>query len=160
MEVPVYLFTGFMDSGKTTLIRQTLIENDFVAVSPDGTLGDLVDAIAVSKRNIFPVVDSDGYFKGVVFLNDVREIMFYRDIYETTRIRSLMKDAPEYVYQDEKMESVMRKFEDTSAWNLPVLDSSNHYLGFVSKSKIFSEYRKPSTSRSSTSRTTCLNTRA
>ena len=29
MEVPVYLFTGFMDSGKTTLIRQTLVENDF-----------------------------------------------------------------------------------------------------------------------------------
>lgn len=137
------LLTHDTDQAVLTLLKtDDLIENDFVAVSPDGTLGDLVDAIAVSKRNIFPVVDSDGYFKGVVFLNDVREIMFYRDIYETTRIRSLMKDAPEYVYQDEKMESVMRKFEDTSAWNLPVLDSSNHYLGFVSKSKIFSEYRK------------------
>lgn len=28
-EIPVYLFTGFMDSGKTTLIQETLFENGF-----------------------------------------------------------------------------------------------------------------------------------
>ncbi len=137
------LLTHDSDQAVLTLLKTgDLIENDFVPVEPDASLGDLVDVIAVSKRNIFPVVSSDGYFHGVIFLNDVREIMFYRDMYEKVRISELMKDAPEYVYNDEKMDSVMRKFEDTGAWNLPVLDSHNHYLGFVSKSKIFSAYRE------------------
>jgi CIC family chloride channel protein len=52
-----------------------------------------------------------------------------------------MRSAPEYVYEDDKMDAVMKKFEVTDAWNLPVIKHDRTYVGFVSKSKIFSVYR-------------------
>ena len=73
---------------------------------------------------------------------EVRKIMFDTDKYDTLRIYSIMKSTPSFVYEDEKMESVMNKLESTGAWNLPVLDDENRFLGFVSKSKIFSSYRE------------------
>ena len=133
------------DSDKTVLTllhTANLVETDFVPVRPDGTLGDLVKAISASKRNLFPVLDEAGRLHGVVTLNEVRKIMFDTDKYDTLRIYSIMKSTPSFVYEDEKMESVMNKLESTGAWNLPVLDDENRFLGFVSKSKIFSSYRE------------------
>lgn len=137
------LLTHDSDRAVLTLLKTSdLIETNFSTIDIDGNLGDLVKAIATSSRNIFPVVDSSNQFQGIVFLDDVRSMMFDRSQYESVQIRSLMKDAPAFVYDDEKMESVMDKFELTQAWNLPVLDENNKYLGFVSKSKIFSSYRE------------------
>ena len=99
-------------------------------VSKDGT-----------KKYLFPVLDEQGRFQGMVTLDDVRKIMFQRDNYDSIKMYNIMKSAPAFVYLDEKMESVMDKFESTQAWNLPVLDDENKYLGFVSKSMIFSSYR-------------------
>lgn len=136
------LLTHDSDQAVLTLLKTSeLIESDFTSVKIDGTLGDLVDAISKSSRNVFPVVDSRGHFQGYVGLEDVRRDMFKKDIYDQRHIYNYMKSAPEYVYVDEKMDSVMRKFEKTGAWNLPVVDSDRTYLGFVSKSKIFSAYR-------------------
>ena len=101
----------------------------------------MVKAITRSRRNIFPVIDENRRINGVLFLDDVREVMFDRDKYETTTVDDYEKAAPTVVGEDEKMESVMEKFEETGAWNLPVVDSEGRYLGFVSKSKIFSAYR-------------------
>jgi CIC family chloride channel protein len=125
----------------TLLKTDELIENDFSPIGLNQTLGDLVKVIAHSHRNIFPVVTPDGKMQGIVFLDDVREVMFDREKY-TTRIPAYMKQVPEFVYYKEKMESVMNKFEYTGAWNLPVVDDKGKYLGFVSKSKIFSAYRE------------------
>ena len=97
--------------------------------------------IAHSHRNIFPVVNGAGKMQGIVFLDDVREIMFDKDKYDR-HIYTFMKQVPEFVYCKEKMESVMNKFEFTGAWNLPVVDETGNYMGFVSKSKIFSAYRE------------------
>lgn len=136
------LLTHDSDQAVLTLLKtDELIENDFSAIGLDRTLGDLVKVIAHSHRNIFPVVNMEGRMQGIVYLDDVREIMFDRDKYDT-RIYSIMKQVPEFVYCKEKMESVMTKFEFTGAWNLPVVDESGKYLGFVSKSKIFSAYRE------------------
>ena len=126
----------------TLLKTSELVENDFTPVRIDGTLGDLVQIISTSRRNLFPVLDREDHFCGMVTLDDVREVMFDRSKYETTKVSTLMKSAPAFVYQDDKMESVMDKFETTQAWNLPVLDDENKYLGFVSKSMIFSSYRE------------------
>lgn len=137
------LLTHDSDRAVLTLLKTSdLIETNFSTININGNLGDLVKAIATSSRNIFPVVDSSNHFQGIVFLDDVRTMMFDSDQYESVKIRDLMKDAPAFVYDDEKMESVMDKFELTQAWNLPVLDENNKYLGFVSKSKIFSSYRE------------------
>ncbi len=136
------LLTHDSDQAVLTLLKtDELIEDDFSTIGLNQTLADLVKVIAHSHRNIFPVVDSNGLMQGIVYLDDVREIMFEREKYDT-KIYTLMKQVPEFVYCKEKMESVMTKFEFTGAWNLPVVDETGKYLGFVSKSKIFSAYRE------------------
>ena len=136
------LLTHDSDQAVLTLLKtQDLVERDFSPVRYDGTLGDLVQVISNSRRNLFPVLDEKGRFQGMVTLDDVRSLMFDRSRYDTVKICNVMKSAPAFVYMDERMDSVMDKFESTQAWNLPVLDDENKYLGFVSKSKIFSSYR-------------------
>jgi CIC family chloride channel protein len=87
------------------------------------------------------VLDSRQHFQGYVSLEDIRREMFKTENYATHHVYNYMKSAPAYVYVDEKMDSVMKKFETTGAWNLPVVDHDRTYVGFVSKSKIFSAYR-------------------
>ena len=136
------LLTHDSDQAVLTLLKTgDLIESDFKTVRIDATLGELVAVVAESKRNIFPVLDSRNHFQGFVSLEDIRREMFKTEQYETTHVYNYMKSAPAYVYIDEKMDSVMRKFEQTEAWNLPVVEADRTYVGFVSKSKIFSAYR-------------------
>ena len=137
------LLTHDSDQAVLTLLKTSnLIENDFMPIYVENSLGDLVKIISITHRNIFPVLDSKGRFQGVVELDDVRDIMFDQSQYDKTKIYHIMKSAPAFVYMDEKMDSVMKKFESTNSWNLPVVDDENIYMGFVSKSKIFSAYRE------------------
>lgn len=119
-----------------------LIETNFVTVPVKGYLSDLVKAISVSQRSVFPVVDSDGKLKGVITLDQVREIMFDQEQQESVKIANVMMQPPSIVYYGERMPSVMQKFEQEDAWNLPVIDQDKKYVGMVSKSRIFSVYRK------------------
>ena len=137
------LLTHDSDQAVLTLLKTSeLIESDFMTIRIDATLRDLVDKVSQSKRNIFPVVDSRNHFQGYVSLEDIRRDMFKYEKYDSLHVYNFMKSAPAYVYVDEKMDSVMRKFEQTEAWNLPVVDRDRTYIGFVSKSKIFSAYRE------------------
>ena len=137
------LLTHDSDQAVLTLLKvNDVIENDFSPIKIDDTLGKLVEVVSESSRNIFPVVDSKGRFQGYVSLEDIRKDMFKADEYETSHVFNFMRSADAYVYEDESMDSVMRKFETTSAWNLPVVRREDRkYIGFVSKSKIFSAYR-------------------
>ncbi len=136
------LLTHDSDQAVLTLLKtDELIESDFTTVRIDATLGDLVEVVAESKRNIFPVVDSRNHFQGFVSLEDIRRDMFKKELHKEQHVYNYMKSAPAYVYVDEKMDSVMIKFEQTGAWNLPVVEHDRTYVGFVSKSKIFSAYR-------------------
>ena len=136
------LLTHDSDQAVLTLLKVSdVIETDFSTVKIDDTLGRLVEVVSESTRNIFPVLDSVDRFQGFVSLEDIRKDMFRTDEYETQHVFNFMRSAEEYVYEDEKMDSVMKKFEVTSAWNLPVVRRDRTYVGFVSKSKIFSAYR-------------------
>lgn len=136
------LLTHDSDQAVLTLLKTSdLIESDFTPVRIDATLGELVEAVSVSSRNIFPVLDSRRHFQGYVSLEDIRRDMFKKELYGKMYVYNYMKSSPAYVYADEKMDSVMLKFEKTDAWNLPVVDRYRTYIGFVSKSKIFSAYR-------------------
>lgn len=136
------LLTHDSDQAVLTLLKVSdVIETDFSTVKIDDTLGRLVEVVSESARNIFPVLDSKDRFQGYVSLGDIRKDMFRTDEYETLHVFNFMRSAEEYVYEDEKMDSVMKKFEETSAWNLPVVRRDRTYVGFVSKSKIFSAYR-------------------
>ncbi len=137
------LLTHDSDQAVLTLLKTgDLVEKDFMTVRIDATLGELVEVVSRSTRNIFPVIDSRGHFQGFVSLEDIRKDMFKTDQYKTLHVYNFMRSAPAYVYVDEKMDSVMNKFEKTEAWNLPVIEQDRTYVGFVSKSKIFSAYRE------------------
>lgn len=117
------------------------IETDLIKIKSTDTLGDLVKVISRSNRNIFPVVDDYNILEGVVLLDDVRETMFNTELYDTTLIRELMSIPPSYIDKRENIETVMETFRKTGAWNLPVLDNG-YYVGFISKSRIFTTYRE------------------
>jgi CIC family chloride channel protein len=117
------------------------IETDLLKLKQSDTLGDLIKIISKSKRNLFPVVDDYNILEGVVSLDDVREIMFRQELYETTFVRDLMTIPPSYIDKKENIETVMETFRKTGAWNLPVLDNG-YYVGFISKSRIYSTYRE------------------
>ncbi|MEQ8552641.1 MAG: chloride channel protein [Cyclobacteriaceae bacterium] len=118
-----------------------IIEKDLHSIHPDAPLKELVDLVKVSKRNIFPVINEKRELEGIVTLDDIREIMFDTEKQEHMIVKTIMQKPPSQVSPQEKMQSVMNKFELTQAWNLPVIDDGK-YLGFVSKSRIFNAYRK------------------
>lgn len=118
-----------------------IIETNFVSINYNATLRDLIDVIAHCSRNVYPVVDDNQVFKGIILLDDVREIMFDSKLYDHTTIASLTTMPEEIIFYDDSMPTVMDKFQRSDAWNLPVVDMGK-YVGFVSKSKMLSVYRK------------------
>jgi chloride channel protein, CIC family len=124
-----------------SLIRiDKMIEKDLLQIGPDKTLGDLVELVQKSKRNIFPVVNDDQELMGIITLDDIREMMFNQEYQKSVIVQTLMHRPPDTVSPKDKMQEVMSKFEKTGAWNLPVIQHGK-YLGFVSKSRIFNAYR-------------------
>lgn len=136
------LLTHQKDQTVLTLLKMdSVVEKDFIAVHPDMSLKDMVDVISRSHRNLFPVTDDEGVLLGVVLLDDIRNIIFRPDLYRRMHVNRFMSMPPAKVVLGTPMEQVMRVFDDTNAWNLPVVDEEGKYVGFVSKSKIFSSYR-------------------
>lgn len=136
------LLTHHKDKAVLTLLKvDNVIETDFKTVSPGMSLKEMVDVIATSSRNLFPVVDAEGYLKGVVLLDDIRNIMFRPDLYRKMHVQKFMSMPPARIDVHDPMDRVMKKFDETNAWNLPVVDDGK-YVGFVSKSKIFNSYRR------------------
>lgn len=117
------------------------IETDFAPILTKSTLRQLIDVIAHSKRNIFPVIDEEQKLLGVIVLEDIRETMFNTSLYDTVIVDKLMRPPVVKAFIDEDMASVMAKFDKSTVWNMPVLDHGK-YVGFISKSNIFSNYRK------------------
>lgn len=118
-----------------------LIENDFVILPPDGKLRDLVNAISVSHRNLFPIVESDGTMLGMVKMDDVRHLIFKQEVYDTISLKELMYMPEHYISPRDSMDEVAHKFESSGRYNLAVMDNGK-YLGFISKANVFSDYRK------------------
>ena len=137
------LLTHDKDQAVLTLMNlDDVIETNFIAVSPDLTLGEMLhNAVSKSSRNLFPVVNAEGDFEGVILLDHIRDIMFDASLYDTTMVNDLTHDAPAHIHYGEDMKLVMKKFQDTGAWNLPVLREGK-YAGFVSKSKLLTAYRR------------------
>ena len=136
------LFTHHQDKTALSLMEvRSLIETKFSKVKPDDTLGDLVKVISKSDRNIFPVLDAEKQFLGLVWVNDIRDIVFKPELYDSTYVRDLMFMPSPTVSPEDSMEVVASKFQHSSHYNLPVLDQGK-YLGFVSRANVFSKYRK------------------
>lgn len=119
----------------------SVVEKDFKEVHPEMKLRDMVQTISESNRNLFPVTDAEGNLKGIVLLDDIRNIMFRSDLYDKMTVSRFMAMPPARVEYTDNMEKVMKIFDKTNAWNLPVVKGGK-YIGFVSKSKIFNTYRE------------------
>ncbi len=120
---------------------EDLMETDFLRIKENMTLGDIVHIISTARRNIFPVIDNFGRLLGVVQLDDLREDMFKPEKYGRP-ISYYMIPPPDKILEHEAIQGVMEKFEDKHTWMLPVVDKQNHYLGFISKSRILNAYRE------------------
>ena len=136
------LFTHNKDKVVLSLMKiDRLIEKNFKTVDIDGTLGDLVKVITKSSRNIFPVVDDENNFHGIVTLDTIREIMFKQELYNEVYVRNLMYTPSVTVAPDESMEDVAHKIQNSGYFNVPVLKDGK-YIGFVSRANVFSTYRR------------------
>lgn len=120
-----------------------VIETNFKTVRPEMSLGEMLhESVSKSKRNIFPVLNEDQKLMGIIVLDDIREFMFDNELYNTVHVKNLMHAPPEHIFYDsDNMKQVMQKFQDSGAWNLPVIKKGK-YVGFISKSKLLTAYRR------------------
>ena len=138
------LLTHDKDHTVLTLMNiSQVIEKNFVALEIDMNLGDVIhQGVVKSSRNIFPVIDENRNFMGIILLDDIRPIMFDEKLYNEVKVRDIMQQAPEIIdIEKDRMKQIMKKFQDSEAWNLPVV-KENKYVGFISKSKLLTAYRK------------------
>lgn len=137
------VFTHQKEKNILTSIRLSDILHDkFETISIDKKLGDLVEIIKRSEKNIYAVLDKKGKFAGIIELNDIKQRLFESGQFDVVPIRALMKKPPAVLHENENMHSVMEKFDFTRSWFLPVLNQENYFIGFISKTKIFYKYRE------------------
>ena len=118
-----------------------LLETNFSSIHSNAKLRELVEVIAHSNRNIIPVINDEQILLGTIHLNDVRETIFHTKLYDTVTVNNLMVKPPEIIQYTDNMKTVIEKFQKTNVWNLPVVYNGK-YIGFISKSNMFNEYRK------------------
>ena len=137
------LITHDKDSAILTLLSMTsLIETNYLPVRPEWDLEKIIIAIENSRRNIFPVVNQANKLVGVMTLDSVRNVMFRPELYHQYKVSSFMKDPPSILYMTDTLKEATAKFDETKAWNLPVVDDKGCYMGFISRSGLFSSYRR------------------
>ncbi len=134
------------DKDKNVLMLLDLdkvIETNFVILDPEMSLGEVVNnAVAKSTRNHFPVVNKENEFLGILSLNDIRSIMFDKELYDKVKVGSLMHSATDIIYYEKhSAEEILNKFRSTGSWNLVVLKNGK-YFGFISKSRLLTAYRR------------------
>ncbi len=138
------LLTHDKDQTVLTLMNiSQVIEKNFIPLEIDMNLGDVVhQGVVKSSRNIFPVIDESRNFMGIILLDDIRSIMFKEKLYNEVKVQDIMQQAPEIIdIENDRMKTIMKKFQDSNAWNLPVVKEGK-YVGFISKSKMLTAYRK------------------
>ena len=137
------LITHHTDKSVLTLMSlDSVIDNDYIAVSPDMQLGKLVNVISKSHSSFIPVLDSAGALLGEVDITKIRHIMFRIELYSKFHVSQIMTPVAARLTNNDKMEDVMKKFETTNTNYLPIVDINNILIGYVSRVRVFSMYRK------------------
>ncbi|MBO7378744.1 MAG: chloride channel protein [Bacteroidales bacterium] len=136
------LITHHKDKAVLTMLHlEDFVESDYQVVPPSMLLGDLVKLVSQARHNTFPVCEADGHFLGIVTLDDIRNIMFQPRLYERMKVEDIMIGPLARIRPEMNMAEVMNLFDNTNAWSLPLIDQSGRYLGMLSKSHIFRNYR-------------------
>lgn len=137
------LLTHDNDQAVLTLMKtRDLVRDKYPRLKMDDTLGSILPVISESSAAVFPVVDDQGIFQGLIDMDNIRKYIFRTDLYDSWRVYNMMEDPLDFIYEDESMDSVMHKFDKTQAWRLPVVKPDKTYLGFISKSRLLTAYRE------------------
>ncbi len=136
------LITHHKDKAILSFLKiDNVIEDNLQTVPVEANLGELISYISKSKRNIFPVIDNEKNLKGIVYIEDIRNIMFKSELYDNTWVKDIMRKVVIVIDENDTMQEVMNKFNINNSWNLPVVQNGK-YIGVISKSSLFSAYRK------------------
>jgi chloride channel protein, CIC family len=119
----------------------SFVENDFHEVQLEATLRKVIEAVASSRRNIFPVVDTESRLHGLITIDDIREIMFRSELHDKISVSELMRLPAYVITEKDDLRSAMKMFDESHLWNIPVVNAGI-YKGFISKSTILEKYRE------------------
>jgi CIC family chloride channel protein len=137
------LVTHHIDNSVLTLMSlDSIIEREYTAVDPDMPLGKLINVISQSRNSFIPVLDAGGCLLGEIDVTSIRHIMFRTELYNRFTVSQVMTPVKAVLNMNDPMADVMKKFEMTSSFNLPVVDIDNHLQGFISRTRMYSMYRK------------------
>jgi len=125
----------------STISLDEMIDDSYMNISINHTAGDMIKILNQSTKTIFAVHDDERLFAGIIELNDIKKLVLRDDMQANAPISSIVKHPPEIIYYKDTMTEVMKKFDYTHNWHLPVLDGENKFIGFISKSKLFNRYR-------------------
>ena len=137
------LLTHHTDRSVLTLMSMdSVIEKSDKILYPDQTLGDVANMVATSKGYVFPVVNRQMQLVGILRMDDIRHLVFRPELFRRFRVSQLMAESPAILGVNDSMESVIKTFDRTHAWNLPVADQEGIFVGFIRKSTLLSVYRR------------------
>ncbi|MBQ8051671.1 MAG: chloride channel protein [Bacteroidaceae bacterium] len=126
----------------TLMSMDSVIDRYSKFLTPEMTLGEVVSQISVSKHNVFPVLNGQRQLVAVLYIDDIRHIMFRTELYQQLRVKQLMVQPAARLSTLDEMEVVVKTFSQTGAWTLPVVDSEGRFVGFIRKSRVFTLYRQ------------------
>ncbi|MBQ1645299.1 MAG: chloride channel protein [Prevotella sp.] len=136
------LITHHTDHSVLTLMNlNSVIERDYISVSPEMPLGKLVHVISQSQNNFIPVLDEAGTLLGEIDITEIRHVIFRTELYQKFQVSQVMTQGMETLGMNDPMEEAMRKFEETNADFLPVVDVKNRLVGYIPRTRIYSMYR-------------------
>jgi len=137
-----HYFTGNIDSNIfKTLPLDEMVETEFIPLNQNDKFSTLIDAFTRSKRNVFPIVDDDQNFIGIIPLENFKEFMFKSELYEDLSLNDITSKSELTLEISESMEDAMIKLETSNLWNIPVTNQGK-YVGFISRANILSYYRR------------------
>ena len=120
----------------------SLVEKDFHPVSPELSMGKLVLEISRSNNNFIPVIDHAGVLLGIIDITRIRHIIFRSELYGRFKVKQLMLQPSAVLSDNESMDEIMRKFDQTDAAQLPVINVNGVLVGYISRTKVYSMYRQ------------------
>lgn len=136
------IFTHEHDQNLLSLLHATdLIDRDVQTINPNAAFSNLIELVRVGKRNFIAVVNDHNELEGIVRLEDIRPVMFNKELYDSMDVAKVMIAPPALIDVEDDMREIIQKFDETATWNLPVVNG-DHFIGFISKSAILNQYRQ------------------
>ena len=136
------LLTHHTDHAVLTLMNlDSVVERDYLSVTPDMELGQIVHKISRSHSTVLPVLDAAGMLLGEIDIMKIRNVVFRIELYHHFTATQLMTEPKARLSDATPMAEVMRAFDKTGANWLPVFDVENRLMGYVSRQRIYTMYR-------------------